>query len=154
MMREDVIELSEEYGVVITVCRNSETVCFGLDLDECDEDSCGVISGAAVDAIEKELGRGVRTDGFFPNWHGGKYYRGFKQGLAHASFRRRDIDTDDDDPDYREVGEWEWVDDKIVPADLRAKVLLAFDSALDATATAADEQERLHREAVARNAAE
>lgn len=155
-MKDNVIELSEEFGVVVTVCTNDETVCFGLNLDDCDEDSGAIISRAAWETMERELDGRVSVDSWFPNWNGGRYDRGNRAGLVHASFRHRTIDTcaDEDGEEYFSYGDWEWIDAREVPAELSARVTQAMDAACDAVREKSAEREELHRLAVAAHAAE
>lgn len=146
MNKPSIIELSDTFAVVVTVCGNDETILDGLELGEDDEDSGNIICDAAINAIQQQIGSLVNLGMSYHDWHGGKFSKGMRQGIVHASFRSRTKDIDDcGEPDY---SPWEWADAAAVPAELVAKVQTAMDAASEAVAVAAAAREELHRQSI------
>lgn len=76
-------DADQQYGVVVRVCTNPETVRLALDLD--DDDAAREIMCRVTDAAEDAFGIGCVEDRpSFRDWNGGPCYR-------HASNRHRGL---------------------------------------------------------------
>jgi len=121
----------QRYGVCLTVCQNVETVCDGRDLSPWEEEATAAAGSKAQAVIHARLGELADDDRLFANWHGGKFSHG---GFIAKTFYVREFesDIDEDGEECGSFGEWEWIDEKKVPAETIAEVDSVIDAASDA----------------------
>lgn len=143
----DLIELTNNWAVHIVICANNETVLDGRDVeaayatnDEIVEDA----TVAALNVIQEHLDSLADLDGWFPNWHGGRYCRmAEKFGPIVADYYTRA--TADD--------EWEWANQAKesgrAPAEIETRVRAAMEAADAAHSARLDAWEKNAAEAVA-----
>ena len=126
----ELIELTNEFAVNLTICTNDET----LGIDSNDPEVVTEVGKAAEDSIFNSLGCFGEEESNFKTWNGG-----FGSGHKIATrFYKRDIDIDDLDEienlDDLFYTNWQCMDTKEVPAVIRIgieKVVIDATQAMD-----------------------
>jgi len=139
---EPTIEITDRWGLRVVLCANAETLLDGY-LEMHDTDAAHeVVEAGDKAASDKcyDLGLGCcvcESDSVYNHWHGGKY----AAQAGNPSLRGRHIcgimytrtaDPDPDDPTETLYGDWAWVANANVPADIKATVKKILDAADDA----------------------
>lgn len=136
-----IIELTETWGVRITICTNPETVCDNYDLDPWEAEATQEALSAAQAVITDWTpgSEAAETDSFYPHWHGGEHYNAtyrVRSGLVVAELYHREPEAQDaDDLVY---GDWEWMGRKETPQILQDGLDKLVDDAADAMFSALD----------------
>lgn len=154
MSTRTIIEVSKTHGLIITLCSNSETICDGREVGAWEKETTqAAISDARV-AMEKILSAAWGCDecSYFREWHGGRYYgRSLGWGNCYISAVEREITVEDDE----EVeGEWEWVADAEVPAEVKTIAERLADAANAAIEARLEKSEQDYAETEKANDAE
>lgn len=131
-MRIREIDGNDEWGLRFIICANAETLGFGGDdtggISEAE--AISMVVGAAGGVI-LDAGFDYDSDGFFPNWNGGKHcqFPDVKSGGVVCRIYHRDAFVDDDgEPAGHD--EWEWR--SIIPGEIRDVAERVCEAARDA----------------------
>ena len=139
MSKENVIELSDRFGIEVFLCSNAETVCDGHNIDDCHQnDATSLIVRAMRDAVWGETGKLVDYSRNFRDWHGKRWDRDSRNVACRTLTRAVTLDEDGEE----EFGNWKWIRFQDMPKEIQDRIDKILDVASDAGDEALLEAER------------
>lgn len=142
-MQNTVLVDGVEFGLMLVVCGNAETICNWEDpTGNGNEDECRKICGAVHDSLSA-VGLDSDSDSYFPHWHGGRFSRWERRGIVAFAAFFRGVEIDGDGEKVEEPWQscklsdcppqWEWAIEAAADA---------ADKARDIAIDAQDERQR------------